>query len=147
MSVSTPEAWQVSAPNQDPAPIISRLISPCYCRVVLGDINPRDGEGMTPLMCAAQYGKPRHILLMNEGNSPLSSQLGIIPLYFSFSSFLSSPPYPPPPPPLPTAVCDFSAVDIEGKTVLHWTAENTDPSCIHAVIDCYPPLLNQQYIP
>ena len=36
-------------------------------RVVMGDINPRDNEGMTPLHCAAHFCRPRHIELLHEG--------------------------------------------------------------------------------
>ena len=92
----------------------------------MGDINPRDNEGMTPLMCAAQYNKPRHIILMNEGKKSH--------IFFDTTAVFSI-----------TAECDFTAADIEGRTALHWTADNTDPACIHAIIDSYPPLLNQQY--
>lgn len=37
------------------------------CSIVMGDINPRDNEGMTPVHCAAQLGRAKHILLLNEG--------------------------------------------------------------------------------
>ena len=43
------------------------------------------------------------------------------------------------------AECDFSLVDIEGRTALHWTVGNPDASCIHALVDAYPPLLNRKY--
>ena len=43
------------------------------------------------------------------------------------------------------AECDFSLVDIEGRTALHWTISNPDASCIHALVDSYPPLLNRKY--
>ena len=36
-------------------------------RVVYGTVNPRDNEGMTPVHCAAHFGRPRHIQLMDEG--------------------------------------------------------------------------------
>lgn len=39
----------------------------CTIRTVLGNVNPQDGEGMTPLHCAAEFGRPRHILLLSEG--------------------------------------------------------------------------------
>lgn len=42
------------------------------------------------------------------------------------------------------AECDFSAVDIEEKTALHWTASNPDASCIQALVDAYPSLLNKK---
>lgn len=37
------------------------------CSVVMGDINPRDNEGMIPVHCAAHFGRAKHILLLNEG--------------------------------------------------------------------------------
>ena len=40
------------------------------------------------------------------------------------------------------ANCDFRAIDIEGKTALHWAAENIDSACIQALTDCFPSLLN-----
>ena len=43
-----------------------------------------------------------------------------------------------------TAGCDFSAVDIEQKTALHWAAGNRDAACVQALLDTYPPLLNRQ---
>lgn len=42
------------------------------------------------------------------------------------------------------AGCDFSAVDIEEKTALHWTVGNKDSACVQALLDTYPPLLNRQ---
>lgn len=42
--------------------------------------------------------------------------------------------------------CDFAIVDIEGKTALHWTASNPDPSCIKAIVDCFPSLLNVKLV-
>ena len=47
---------------------------------------------------------------------------------------------------LPTAECDFSAVDIEGRTALHWTVTNPNPSALNALVQAYPPLLNERYI-
>ena len=45
--------------------------------------------------------------------------------------------------PLPfLADCDYTALDIEGKTALHWTVDNPDSSCIEALVNCYPSLLN-----
>lgn len=41
--------------------------------------------------------------------------------------------------------CDCTAVDNEGKTALHWTVTNKDPSCVLALIDAYPPILNRRY--
>lgn len=38
-------------------------------RVVMGDINPRDNEGMTPLHCAAHFSRPKHISLLCEGKN------------------------------------------------------------------------------
>lgn len=43
-----------------------------------------------------------------------------------------------------TAECDFSAVDIEGRTALHWTVSNTNPSALNALVQAYPPLLNER---
>ena len=42
--------------------------------------------------------------------------------------------------------CDCTAIDNEGKTALHWTVTNKDPSCILALVDAYPPLLNRRYM-
>lgn len=36
-------------------------------RLVMGDINVHDVEGMTPLHCAAHLGRARHIALLNAG--------------------------------------------------------------------------------
>ena len=38
-----------------------------FCRLVMGDINVHDVEGMTPLHCAAHLGRARHIALLNAG--------------------------------------------------------------------------------
>ncbi len=46
----------------------------------------------------------------------------------------------------PLADCDFTVVDVDQKTALHWTAENSDSGCIQALIEAYPPLLNKKYI-
>lgn len=35
--------------------------------IVMGDINPCDNESMTPLHCAAQFGRHKHIALLNQG--------------------------------------------------------------------------------
>lgn len=37
------------------------------CRVVLGNINPQDYEGMTPLHLAAYHCRPKHVILLSEG--------------------------------------------------------------------------------
>ena len=42
------------------------------------------------------------------------------------------------------AECDFSAVDIEGRTALHWTITNPNPSALNSLIQAYPPLLNER---
>ena len=42
------------------------------------------------------------------------------------------------------AECDFSAVDIEGRTAVHWTVTNPNPSALNALIQAYPPLLNER---
>ena len=47
---------------------------------------------------------------------------------------------------IPSAGCDFTAVDIEQKTALHWTAGNRDAACVQALLDTYPPLLNRQWV-
>lgn len=88
-----------------------------------GDINPRDGEGMTPVHCAAQMGSARHITLLIEGTN-------ISSLIYSHTSLIAN--------------SDFSAIDIEGKTALHWTVENKDSSCLNTIIEYYPHLLNKQ---
>lgn len=44
------------------------------------------------------------------------------------------------------AGCNFTKTDIEGKTAVHWTVDNIDGSCLHAIVDRYPHLLNKQYI-
>ena len=41
----------------------------CLSSVVMGEINPRDNEGMTPLHCAAHFARPKHIVLLSEGTS------------------------------------------------------------------------------
>ncbi len=40
--------------------------------------------------------------------------------------------------------CDYTLVDCDQKTALHWTASNPDPSCILILVDLYPSLLNKQ---
>lgn len=35
--------------------------------IVMGDINVRDDEGMSPLHCAAQYCRPKHVQVLFEG--------------------------------------------------------------------------------
>jgi len=45
---------------------------------------------------------------------------------------------------LSAAECDFSAVDIEGRTAVHWTVTNSNPSALNALLQAYPPLLNEQ---
>jgi len=45
-----------------------------------------------------------------------------------------------------TAECDFSAVDIEGQTALHWTVANPDPTAFYALLQAHPPLLNRQLV-
>lgn len=47
---------------------------------------------------------------------------------------------------LALAECDFTAVDFEEKTALHWTASNPDPSCIQVIAEIYPSLLNKQSV-
>ena len=42
------------------------------------------------------------------------------------------------------AECDFSAVDIEGRTALHWTVDNPNSTALNALVQAYPPLLNEQ---
>ena len=49
-------------------------------RTVLGDINPKDSEDMTPLHCAAQFGRVRNVLLLSEG-IPRHKQIMINFLY------------------------------------------------------------------
>ena len=44
------------------------------------------------------------------------------------------------------AGCDFSAVDCEQKTALHWTATNVSSSCMQMILDLYPSLLNTQSV-
>ena len=102
----------------------------------MGNINPIDGEGMTPIHCAAQFGRPRNIQLLTEGSSLYNDVLSL-----SINTL----------PHTPTlcvhillAGCDLTAVDIDEKTALHWTANNRDPSCVQALLDAYPPLLNRQ---
>ena len=48
--------------------------------------------------------------------------------------------------PLFPAECDLTAVDNEGKTALHWTLQNPDSSCVQALVDAYPPLLNKRCV-
>ncbi len=60
MSLNPSQACKVS--------LLSSLLYKLFVfSVVMGDINPRDNEGMTPVHCAAQLGRPKHILLLNEG--------------------------------------------------------------------------------
>ena len=35
-----------------------------------------------------------------------------------------------------------AAVDIEGKTPLHWTIGNTEPSCVKVLYQAYPAMVN-----
>jgi len=95
--------------------------------MVMGDIDPRDNEGMTPLHCAAHLCKPRHIAVLDEG-----IKWEVLNMSEMCVCFL--------------AECDFSAVDIEGKTALHWTVTNPDPSAFHALLQAHPPLLNRQLV-
>jgi len=37
-------------------------------------------------------------------------------------------------------------VDIEGKTALHWTVANPDPTAFYALLQAHPPLLNRQLV-
>ena len=108
--------------------------NPHVHRTVLGDINPIDGEGMTPLHCAAQYGRPRHIILLSEGIIYITLKpfvhAGHQLNYYHLTQYIAG--------------CDFSTVDIEMKTALHWTASNRDSACVEALLDAYPPLLNRQ---
>lgn len=102
------------------------LLLPCTLyRIVNGDINPKDNEGMTPVHCTAQMGTSKHVVQLIEGKPVLQS------LLIRRCS---------------VANCDFSDVDIEGKTALHWTVENKDLSCLHTIVEYYPHLLNKQYV-
>jgi hypothetical protein len=47
--------------------IILNAILSLVHRLVMGDINIHDVEGMTPLHCAAHLGRARHIAILNEG--------------------------------------------------------------------------------
>ena len=86
---------------------------------------------MTPLMCAAQYARPRHIELLYEGKSCDTPSLE--------SNQLTNWAW------LGTAGADITAVDIEEKTALHWTARNPDAACVHVLLSIYPPLLNNRF--
>ena len=47
---------------------VSVCLSVHLCgRIVFGEMTPRDEEGMTPVHCAAQYCRPRHLELMGQG--------------------------------------------------------------------------------
>ena len=37
-------------------------------------------------------------------------------------------------------------MDIEGKTALHWTVTNPDPTAFYALLQAHPPLLNRQLV-
>ena len=96
----------------------------------MGDTNVRDNEGMCPLHCAAQYCKPRHVHVLYEGiwlnnDKTMKHCLSCITCI---------------------AECDFTIVDIEGKTALHWTVDNPDSSCIEALVYCFPSLLNVKWV-
>ena len=100
-------------------------------RLVMGDINVHDVEGMTPLHCAAHLSRARHIAILNAG---------IDNRYYHHSILLKKSI-------IHAAVdCDCTVIDNEGKTALHWTVTNKDPSCILALVEAYPPLLNRRYI-
>lgn len=95
----------------------------------MGNVNVHDIEGMTPLHCAAHLGRPRHIALLNEGKAINHIHLSVQARVAKKNA---------------VAECDCTAVDNEGKTALHWTVSNKDPSCILALVDAYPPLLNRR---
>jgi len=42
-----------------------------------------------------------------------------------------------------TAEADVTAVDVEGKTGLHWTVSNPDSSAMLALLESYPPLIGK----
>ncbi len=102
----------------------------------MGDINPRDNEDMTPVHCAAQFGRAKHIALLNEGSFLLLHTASVpsvrnVPALLILLSVL-------------TADADVTAVDIEGKTALHWTVNNPDSSSILALVEAYPPLTSKR---
>ena len=39
-----------------------------------------------------------------------------------------------------------AAVDIEGKTPLHWTIGNTEPSCVKVLYQAYPAMVNLRWV-
>lgn len=111
------------------------------------DWNPRDVYGRTPLhwVFANKNIKALEVLLqhaevVNGDINPRDNE-GMTPLHcaahFGGSKHIAL---------LSEAEIDFTAVDIEGKTALHWTASNTDSSCIQALLNVYPPLLNKKDI-
>ena len=62
-------------------------------RVVFGDINPRDNEGMTPLHCAAHFGRAKHITLMSEGMCGIACAVHTIfsvPLGYNYHCYVVS---------------------------------------------------------
>ena len=46
---------------------VNVVLSLFHCRIVMGNVNQQDNEGMTPLHCASHFCRPRHIVLLNEG--------------------------------------------------------------------------------
>ena len=96
----------------------------------MGETEIHDQEGMTPLMCASQYARPRHIALLYEGKSNHRFKLrNLVTVMLN----------------LVVAGADITAIDIEQKTALHWTARNPDPSCVQELLNIYPPLLNNRF--
>lgn len=108
---------------------LKSLVLDLESSIVNGNINPQDKEGMSPVHCAAQFGSAKHIALMIEG---IVNAYSIIIIYTNFAIFIAN--------------CDFSVVDIERKTVLHWTVDNKDMTCLHAIVNHSPYLLNRQYV-
>eukprot|EP00731_Ephydatia_muelleri_P038669 Em0853g5a len=106
---------------------------------------PRDSYGRTPLhwSCANGSTKCLQVLLNHAkvvyGDINPKDNEGMTPLHcaalFGRPKHISL---------LNEAECSLVAVDIEGKTALHWTANNSDPSCVLALMEAYPPLLNRR---
>lgn len=69
MSASSHQALHVSIANIVGHSIIMIMGTRfSFFRVVMGSIDVRDYEGMSPLHCAAQYCKPKHVQVLYEGN-------------------------------------------------------------------------------